>query len=207
MRKARRRPACTARRDAMAAAAGALALHAWLAWGLNELLMGGSRPAPMVAVESVLQVVWLTPRAVMEIPRPAPIPRRGLGEVAVARPDSRSDDIPAEPAPLPPPPAQPLSGVLQGQARDWARQQAPLEFAGADPLANRVAALPGRPANRFRMPAPLSAADVVGFIGQTFGNGEDPCVLNRADLAAYATGRDAGAMALAVDFDRRHCRP
>ncbi|HSM11494.1 MAG TPA: hypothetical protein VK827_07995, partial [Lysobacter sp.] len=80
-------------------------------------------------------------------------------------------------------------------------------FSDADPLANRVAALPGRPANRFRMPAPLSAADVVGFIGQTFGNGEDPCVLNRADLAAYATGRDARAMELAVDFDRRHCRP
>ena len=190
----------------MAAAAGTLALHAWLAWGVNELLIGGSRPAPIVAVESVLQVVWLAPRAVTPMPRPALIPRSPRAVVAVARPDSRSDD-PAEPAPLAPPPAQPLSGVLQGQVRDWAQQQAPLEFAGADPLANRVAALPGRAADRFRMPPPLSAADIVGFIGQTFGNGEDPCVLNRADLAAHATGRDAGALALAVDFDRRHCRP
>ena len=169
--------------------------------------MGGSRPGPMVAVETVLQVVWLAPRAVAPMPPAAPIPRRRLEVVAVARPGTRSDTLPAEQAPVPTPPAQPLARALQGQARDWAQQQAPLEFAGADPLANRVAALPGRPANRFRMPAPLSAADIVGFVGQTFGNGEDPCVLNRADLAAYATGRDASALALAVDFDRRHCRP
>lgn len=61
--------------------------------------------------------------------------------------------------------------------------------------------------NRFRTPPPRSAADIVGFNGQAFGNGEDPCVRNHANLAAYATGRDARAMALAVDFDRRHCRP
>ena len=206
MRKARRHPTRTARRDAMAAAAGALALHAGLAWGLNELLIGDS-PAPMVAVEDVLQVVWLAPRAVTPMPRAAPIARTRLAVVAVARQGARSQDVPAEQAPIATPPAQPMPGVLREQARDWARQQAPLEFADADPLASRVVALPGRPANRFRMPAPLSAADVVGFIGQTFGNGEDPCVLNRADLAAYATGRDASALALAVDFERRHCRP
>lgn len=41
---------------------------------------------------------------------------------------------------------------------------------------------------------------------QTFGNGPDPCVLDRADLGAYAAGRDARALELAVDFERRHCR-
>lgn len=208
MRGSRWRSASSKRRDAVAAAAVALALHAGLGWGLSELLMGGSRPAPSIVADDVLQVVWLAPIAVEPTPLVVPAPRIRVEEVAVAWPGTRSEDIPAARAPIPAPPVPPLSGEgLRVQAREWAQQQAPLEFAGADPLANRIAALPGRPANRFRMPAPLSAADIVGFIGQTFGNGEDPCVLNRADLAAYATGRDARALALAVDFERRHCRP
>lgn len=195
-----------ARWEALAAAACALAMHAWLAWGLDGLLRGGSPTAPVVAPFEVLQVIWLAPRA-MAPPPSAPVPRKRLQAVVVATVRPRIHDIPVDSAPVPAPPAEPLSAALVGQTRQWARQQAPLEFAGSDPLADRIAAIPGRPANRFRMRAPLSTADVVGFIGQTFGNGADPCVLNRADLAAYATGRDAKAMALAVDFDRRLCRP
>lgn len=82
-----------------------------------------------------------------------------------------------------------------------------MEFAGPDPLANRVTPLPGRAtAKRIRMTAPLTVADAVGFVGMLFGAGADPCRLNREDIAGYATGRDEQALALALDFER-HCRP
>jgi hypothetical protein len=191
----------TSRRDRALAATCVLLLHAGLGWGLHRLL----RVEPALAEPEALQVVWITPRAVSPIAAPT-VTRRPVRVVPSAKPLAAVPlDAPSTPAP---PANRPLSVVALAQARQWARQQAPLAFAGADALADRTVALPGRPADRFRMTASLTPADVVAAIGAAFGGaGEDPCVRNRQNLAGYATGRDATALALELDFERRHCRP
>ena len=197
----------TSRRDGVVATTVALAVNGLIAWQL-QMLLSPQRVA-VDADAASLQVVWtaLVPRRAT-VPAPARDHAAKVHESAVidrphkahVRPEAAPPELPADPTP-----ARPMSAVYLQQARQWA-QQHPVATASADPFADRSRALPGRATDRFRMPEPLSVAIVVGRIGQMFGAGPDPCIRNRQDVAAYATGGDALALAMALDMER-HCRP
>ncbi len=196
--------------DGVLAATVALATNALVVWQLQALLA----PPPDAALDdaaAALQVVWIGP-----VPRPAAVavaPIRQQTEKAGTSPaiarshEARArPDLPASEAPADLTSTRPMTAVYLQQTRQWARQQGAVQFVGSDALADRAGDLPGRGATRFRVAEPLSAADVVDAIGKAFGNGPHPCIRNRQDVAAYATGRDALALEMALDIERQ-CRP
>lgn len=195
------------RRDRMVAATAALAVNGLLVWALQMQLSPNDR---QVDDDTSLQVVF-----VAQVPRPAivitPV-RRQTTQAQASRAPDRPLQVDARPGvaspelPAPPVPTRPMSAVYLQQARQWARQQAPVQLASSDALAGRASDLPGRATDRFRMAEPRSVADVVDAIGQAFGNGPHPCIRNRQDVAAYATGGDELALQMALDVERQ-CRP
>ncbi len=100
-----------------------------------------------------------------------------------------------------------MSAVYLMQARDLL-DAAPVQV--ADPLADRMAALPGAGAGRFRMkPPPSGVAGVVASVGKLFG-AEDagaPCRENRRNIGELAAAGDSAALQQQLDFEKRLCRP
>lgn len=130
-------------------------------------------------------------------------PTRARREVRTKAADSEQSASPATSVPG----GKAVTAAFVEQARDWARHHAPAEVQAA-PFANRIAALPGRPAQTFRMHDPLSPADVVARIGVLFGaDGVTSCTGIEDRIAGYATSGSRAALQEAIDYEKRRCRP
>lgn len=198
-------------RDRVVAAGVALVVNGVLLWQLQALVAtrvtaDAGTPLQVVMIAAVpprrAAIIEPTrhPRAKAPSPRTLARPSNVLPApaTALALPEASAEIVPA----------RPMSAVYLQQARQWSQQQAPVNLVSArrGPLAERVVDLPESSPTRFRVAEPMSVAIVVDRIGQAFGNGPHPCIRNREDVAAYATGGDALALEMALDTERR-CRP
>lgn len=206
-------PSTRVRGDRAAALLVALAVNVWAAWALSQAMRSAPGPHPDAVI---LQAVWL-PRHVPEPPAVASIPSRPLATRTIQRrpqaptpPDAVRPHAAAQgPSPTQPTDARPMSAVYLAQIRQVAGEAMDDAIAPQDPLANRIARLPGKAANRFRMREPMSPARAVAMAGRLFGGSDpgEPCRSNRAEIAALATQGDSARLQQEVDVERRWCRP
>lgn len=202
-------------RDRLAAWMIVGVVHVLLGWGLTRLLAVKGTAAP---ANSVLQLVWIPiPVAPMVAPvgasaiRDATDPdatRSPLSDdVAIARAEASGPATTAPPASHVKDSAGALSATFVDQAAQWARQQAPIEFERADPLARPVAKLPGRP-TRLQLAESLTVADAVGVIGGWFGGRgytTDPCPELRKDVNDLSLAGDSAGLQDALYHEKRGC--
>ncbi|QSX73927.1 hypothetical protein HIV01_011910 [Lysobacter arenosi] len=183
-------------------------VHAALVWGLSRAM----RPVLPPPVDKPLQIVWV-PRhkAPAKAVEPIVRPERVNNPARTRRTPAVSAKAPAivttETPQATPESARPMSAVYLMQARD---QLGAASVQAADPLADRVAALPGAGAGRFRMkPPPTGVAGVVASVGKLFG-AEDagaPCRENRRNIGELAAAGDSAALQQQLEFEKRLCRP
>lgn len=182
-------------------------VHVALAWGLSRAM----RPLPAPIVDKPLQIVWVSrhkaPPGVVE-PTGNVEPVRHPAQIRRAPAEIGTSAVAAEEDPRPTPEsARPMTAVYLMQVRDPMGKAA---VQAADPLADRVAELPGAGAGRFRMkPPPTGVAGVVASVGKLFG-AEDagaPCRENRRNIGELAASGDSAALQQQLEFERRLCRP
>lgn len=184
------------------------AVHAALVWGLSRAM----RPVLGPPVDKPLQIVWV-PRhkapatAVEQAARPEQADSPAKTRRTPAPSAQASAIVTTETPQATPESTRPMSAVYLMQARD---QFGAAPVQAADPLADRVAALPGAGAGRFRMkPPPTGVAGVVASVGKLFG-AEDagaPCRENRRNIGELAAAGDSAALQQQLDFEKRLCRP
>lgn len=197
--------------DGLLACALVLAWHVGLGWGLARLLA-----VPPASRPQALQVTWIEPRAPLSITR---LPPRSEGPKLRPAPVRTNEHRPpppvatelsSSPAVEAVAPPRPVPADLAAQARAWVEDQVPVSIAAADPLTRVRPSLPGRSAHRFRETPPRSPAEMVALVGVMFGGGGPGAC---EEISAAITGQvvdsstDATALALALEFERRKCRP
>jgi hypothetical protein len=193
------------RGDRIAAWTVVFIAHALLGWALTRL------PAPTrdaMTTDSALDLVWVA------VPRVVPSASQARARSAASGlPASPSRSLPVRPEPSPPstheanePAAtQPLSAVFIQQALERAVREPP-GSPRADPFANRIARLPGRAANTFRMRPPPSLAERVAQVGKLFGGGDDPCRSVSKSINELSQAGDSRDLQDALDYEKRFCR-
>lgn len=196
------------RSDAALAILITAVVHVALAWGLSRAM----RPFPAPLVDPPLQIVWL-PRhkAPPDAVEPSSTHGRTDKPARIRRTPAPSRQVAANVMEDTPQAAsgstRPMSAVYLMQARV---QLGTTSVQTADPLADRVAALPGAGAGRFRMkPPPTGVAGVLASVGKLFG-AEDagaPCRENRRNIGELAAAGDSAALQQQLEFEKRLCRP
>jgi len=187
-------------------------VHALLGLGLIRMLAIKRAPEP----DSTLQLVWISVPATPASParplpadnatdpassraRPAAAPPKTAVSDAVAGVASSTDPIEAQPGSL--------SAVFVDQARQWARQQEPMEFGTVAPFDRKSIDLPGQP-TRLKIRERLTVADAVGIVGQWFGGAgytTDPCPELRKDVNDLSLAGDSDALQDALYYEKRAC--
>ena len=187
-------------------------VHALLGLGLIRMLAIKRAPEP----DSTLQLVWISVPATPASParplpadnatdpassraRPAAAPPKTAVSGAVAGVASSTDPIEAQPGSL--------SAVFVDQARQWARQQEPMEFGTVAPFDRKSIDLPGQP-TRLKIRERLTVADAVGVVGQWFGGAgytTDPCPELRKDVNDLSLAGDSDALQDALYYEKRAC--
>lgn len=187
-------------------------VHALLGLGLIRMLAIKRAPEP----DSTLQLVWISVPATPASParpipadnatdpassraRPAAAPPKTEVSGAVAGVASSTDPIEAQPGSL--------SAVFVDQARQWARQQEPMEFGTVAPFDRKSIDLPGQP-TRLKIRERLTVADAVGIVGQWFGGAgytTDPCPELRKDVNDLSLAGDSDALQDALYYEKRAC--
>lgn len=161
-----------------------------------------------------LQVVWIDPPASRDEldvapPRPSALP----AATAIERPPRAAEAVDSATAVAPASPddleTRSMSAVFIEQGRQLIGQEANEAGFEHDPLAHRVARLPGRPGERIRMHDPMSVAKVVRGIGVLFAGAAyttDPCPQIRANIANLQTGGDGDLLQEELRRHGAYCR-
>lgn len=202
-------------RDVVVAALASMLANAWIAWVLL------SPPHYPVATDDVVLIVDFEPVTKhVDVPRdaepsadarahaprvqhgPAPVRLSNRPEGTVSAPPSN----PAEEAQESKPASGQTTAVFLQQAREWGERNR--EDLKSDPFSKRTPALPGRSAQMFRLREPPSPARLVARIGVLFGaDGVTGCTKIDDRVAGYANSGDRAALEMALEYERRLCRP
>jgi hypothetical protein len=164
--------------------------------------------------DDALRMVWIdppSPRAApaQDIPPPTPSslrPRHTRPSPVAAAASNVAAAITEETGPTPVMTARTMTAVFIEQARHLADSQD--DAFVRDPLADRIAVLPGHGGGQFRMRKPRSVKRVVSTIGKLFGGGDfDPCPGIRQSIASLAADGDSEALQVELDARRRAACP